>query len=53
MDCAGSEELAAALCSILPELVAFLRARGLDRLLAGVCRGQQLVKLPIAVQAAQ
>jgi len=52
MDCAGNEELAAS-ASILPELVAGWRAGRLHRLLAGVRRGQQLVKLPIAVQAAQ
>ena len=53
IDCAGSEELAAALRFILPESAALRRVRGLNRLLAGVRRGQQLVKLPITVQTSQ
>jgi hypothetical protein len=53
MDCAKAEELADALRFILPESVALWCARGLDRLLAGVSRGQQLVELPVAVQTAK
>lgn len=50
MDCPGGEELAAALRSIVPDSVALRGARRLNRLLAGVRCGQQLVELPVAVK---
>ena len=53
IDYTGREQLAVTLRSILPESVALRRAGGLNRLLAGVRRGKQLVKLPITMKTSQ